>query len=222
MIKANTKRQFATRVVDRFPLIKPSALSLAMRRPLYGVGINDADYVAQPTVDGKMLRCPIYNAWKGMLERCYCPKFQAKRPTYVGCSVAKDWLLFSNFQRWALTQDWLNKQLDKDIIFASNKRYSPDTCLFVTIQVNSLLIDCYAARGDHPVGVHYRKDRGKFQAKLRINGKTKHIGLYPTPDLASDAYRKAKKAYIERVANEQTCNITRDGLLRHAALLTRD
>lgn len=59
---------------------------------VYGVGINDADYVigAMVMVDGKHLhawRCPAYAAWSSMLERAYDPKFHAKQPTYVDVTV---------------------------------------------------------------------------------------------------------------------------------------
>ena len=98
---------------------------------VFGVGINDADYVVQKFetigyVDGKQERklvwaCPYYRAWKNMLARCYYHKVQGNRPTYSGCIVSEEWLRFSNFRRWMANQDFEGKQLDKDLLFEGNK-----------------------------------------------------------------------------------------------------
>ena len=109
------------------------------KRLVYGVGINDADYVVQKWetigyVNGKQKQkliwiCPYYSAWKSMLKRCYSSKYQDKRPTYKGCSVSDEWLTFSVFKVWMEKQDWEGKQLDKDLLFEGNKIYSADTCV---------------------------------------------------------------------------------------------
>lgn len=43
----------------------------------------------------------------------------------------------------------------------------------------------------YPTGVYYNKQKKKFQAQIRINGKTKSLGRYLTIDEASSAYQKA-------------------------------
>lgn len=215
----NQVPQYATRVVDRFPLFKPNRHSVVRRKPVFGVGINDSSYITNPMADGKRLNCPIYVAWKSMIERCYYTQYQTKRPTYIGCTVDPEWLLFSNFHKWMVEQDWVGKALDKDILGISSKHYSPENCLFVTLEVNNLLCcDRGARRGDGPVGV--RKRGRKFRAQFSFNGTNKALGIFDTPEGASKAYRAAKKANIERVAREQTCTRTRDGLLKHAAMLS--
>ena len=115
-----------------------SKKSLSFRKPVFGVGTNDADYIIDRRIDGKRVACPIYRAWKNMLKRCHSDKYQKDRPTYIGCSVCKEWLTFSNFRRWMLTQDWQGKQIDKDIKFKGNKIYSPETCMFVTNKENTI------------------------------------------------------------------------------------
>ena len=70
-----------------------------------GVGINDADYEVQKytVVSGKRKRiwiCPYYITWTHMLQRCYSEKSQLKHPTYKGCTVCDEWLIFSNFKTW--------------------------------------------------------------------------------------------------------------------------
>lgn len=73
-----------------------------------------------------------YKTWINMLNRCYDPMYQARCPTYVGCSVCAEWHNFQNFAEWMSTQDHEGKQLDKDIKVEGNKVYSPDTCTFAT------------------------------------------------------------------------------------------
>lgn len=171
---------------------------------VYGVGVNDADYSI-----GGSTRCPYYARWKHMLARCYCPKFQECNPAYKGCSVCDEWLLFSNFKKWMMAQDWQGKHLDKDLIKEGNKIYYPGACTFVDPHINTLLGDCKSARGDHPVGVSFRKDLGMYQAHCS-NGKTGkdsariNIGTYDTEDEARKAYLTVKSHIIFSAAREQS------------------
>lgn len=41
---------------------------------------------------------------------------------------------------------------------------------------------------DTPLGVSYNKSKKKFVASAKVNGKIKHIGTYPTAELAHEAY----------------------------------
>lgn len=43
-------------------------------------------------------------------------------------------------------------------------------------------------------GVSVHKTSGKFVAQAQINGKRKHLGLYATAELASEAYQASAKA----------------------------
>ena len=184
--------------------IQNNKKSIAKQKTIYGVGINDADYYTQFTVEGKKMKCPYYSVWKRMLERCYSAKSQKNKPTYIGCSVDEKWLTFSNFSQWMKTQDWKNKHLDKDILIKGNKVYSSAGCLFVTKAINSLLITSKASRGDSPIGVNYHKLAGKYEAKLSINGKKKYLGLFDSKEAAHEAYKIAKYENIKQVAIQQT------------------
>ena len=178
--------------------------STSNRRPVHGVGINDAGYITKSTINGKRVICPFYRKWQGMIARCYSENTQRRQPTYIGCLVCKEWLTFSNFKAWMIKQDWKGKQLDKDIIQTGNKTYSPDLCLFVSSQVNSLLLDRKEFRGDYPKGVTLCKSNGKFLSQCSVNGKAKLIGTFDTPSAANAAYIKFKSKMILSVANEQT------------------
>jgi hypothetical protein len=48
----------------------------------------------------------------------------------------------------------------------------------------------------HAVGVTFRKDRGKYQARVTVNGCRKSLGFYDTAEEASTVYQiEAKKVY---------------------------
>ena len=185
---------------------------------VFGVGINDSDYQVQPTINGKRTKCRFYQTWVNMLQRCYCPKAKAKHPTYVGCSVAQEWLTFSNFKAWMESQDWEGNQLDKDILSPGNKIYGPENCAFVTREINTMLNDRAACRGQSPVGVCFNKETGKFKAQIRKHGRLHHIGYFADTGAASAAYRLEKAKYINEVAITQSGKI-KAGLLMHAALI---
>ena len=168
-----------------------------------GVGINDADYAVIHSINGKQVRCLFYRAWKSMLERCYSAKFQAKNPTYIGCSVCEEWLTFSNFKKWMEAQPFEGKQLDKDILISGNKVYSPEACVFISRQVNTLLCDSGASRGELKQGVCFVSDMGKFQARVSIHGRRKHLGCRNTGSEAYALYVAAKADHIREVADTQ-------------------
>ena len=80
----------------------------------------------------------LYYVWHAMMQRCYDPKYQAKQPTYIGCSVCDEWHNFQNFAEWAEPRYKEGLALDKDIKVSGNKIYSPDTCTFVTQTENNI------------------------------------------------------------------------------------
>jgi len=170
------------------------------RSLVFGVGVND--WVGNVKVGGKPIK--EYQLWQNMLERCFDEKYKQKYPTYEGVTCSKDWLSMTKFiedvsqMKGFGLSGWA---LDKDILQKGNKLYSKDTCCFVPQEVNLLLTKCDNSRGDWPVGVDFHKVSGKFRAGLRINGKTKHLGLFNTPEQAFQVYKLAKEAYIKVVAN---------------------
>tara|TARA_R110000824_G_scaffold297393_1_gene485595 strand:+ start:704 stop:1270 length:567 start_codon:yes stop_codon:yes gene_type:complete len=161
---------------------------------VFGVGINDADYKTHPTIDGKQVVCPFYRRWCDMLRRGYSEKFQERCPTYKGCSVAEEWLTFSNFRKWMVEQDWKGNDLDKDLLVEGNKTYSPETCVFICGELNKLLTDSAASRGELPIGVTENKD--KYEARVKKNGIKVYLGTFKTPEEAHAAWKKAKAQIV--------------------------
>ena len=167
---------------------------------LCGVGINDADYVVYPTINGKRVMCPFYATWKHMIGRCYDKEFQERHRTYIGCYVVDEWHTFSNFKAWMQTQDWKGKDLDKDLKVLGNKVYGPDTCMFIPSLINSFIN--VPTVGKYKVGVSYDpyKVRNKYRVKIRKYGKHYHVGYFNTEDEAHEAYNEKRKEYMLEVA----------------------
>lgn len=186
------------------------------KKLVYGAGINDADYAVKKQetigyVNGKRKQkliwaCPYYQAWKDMLRRCYYTKAQERNPTYIGCTVAKEWHTFSNFKSWMEKQDWEGRQLDKDLLFEGNKIYSAETCVFVMQMVNKFTTDSGASRGEWLVGVDWNKQSEKFRAHCRnpFTNKKEYLGLFTNELQAHQAWRKRKLELAHELAAIQT------------------
>ena len=195
---------------------KLDAQKLGKPKLVFGVGVNDADYVVKKWetieyVNGKQKKklvweCPYYRVWKDMLKRCYSTKYRERNPTYEGCSVSEEWLTFSNFRRWMEKQDFECMQLDKDLLFECNKVYSEETCVFVSSMVNSFTTDCGASRGEWPIGVHWNKGTSKFESRCRnpFTKRQEYLGLFLNELEAHQAWLERKLELAHLLAAEQT------------------
>ena len=162
-----------------------------------GVGINDRSVAA--TLNGKPKK--EYTLWHSMLKRCYFEPYLEKRPTYVGCSVSDTFLYYHLFRAWCQTQVGFGKeeyQLDKDLLIKGNKLYSEDTCVFIPPALNSLLLKRNNDRGILPIGVS--QNGNNFRAKCSVCGGNKYLGTFSSIDLAFQAYKTFKEAYIKEQA----------------------
>lgn len=184
-------------------------------RLVCGVGINDANYVVRKETiilengERKRLKtwiCPYYRTWINMLKRCYSAKEQQRCPTYYGCSVSEDWLVFTNFKNWMELQNYQGKHLDKDILVRGNKVYSKDTCVFVDSKVNTFLLDCGATRGEYLIGACLHKPSGKFVSHCcnPFTKKMEYLGLFISEQGAHEAWLKRKLELAHMLASEQT------------------
>ena len=171
---------------------------------VHGIGITGD---SQVRVDGKHTK--EYRLWNNMLKRCYSVGCQKVRPTYIDCSVSENFRYLQYFKEWCNNQIGFNSvdekgkpfALDKDILVKGNRVYNEDVCVFVPSEINSVLTKRGNKRGDCVVGVW--KYKGKFVAKV-FTGKRfqDQLGIFKTEKDAFQAYKTAKEAHIEEIANK--------------------
>lgn len=185
-------------------------MTTTLKPTVYGVGINDADYVVQKFEKRKMVWiCPYYYKWKKMLERCYAAKWKQAHPQYNDVTTAKEWHLFSTFKKWMIEQNQpLSYQLDKDILVPGNTVYGPDTCILVPRKINNLFVNLTRnkRKGQYSVGVdgaHSNRNlKKKYRAKISYDNVATHIGYYLTEQEAHLAWVNAKSIQFQEVASE--------------------
>ena len=167
-----------------------------------GVGYNDGTYPAVKTKEHAL--------WRSMLSRCYIERNLLLKPAYRGCSVS------DNFKDYTYFYEWCNKQkgfktydengrmfaLDKDLLHRGNKVYSEDTCVFIPMEINNLIVKSDSLRGEYPIGVVYDKERNKYQTKMWVDNKPKFLGRYDTVEAAFSKYKESKEQHIKVVAEK--------------------
>lgn len=183
---------------------------------VYKVGMTGNKYPAKS--NGRNTK--EYDTWTNMLQRCFNNKLKKKQPTYGIVDCCDEWLYFENFYEWIHSQPnfdkwYKNKRwaIDKDILIKGSKVYSPETCCLVPQNVNCLFLKREAERGDYPIGVRYRENKG-FIAKCHnpFTGENEEIGSYSTPEKAFYAYKAYKEDIIKQVAEVEykAGNITKE------------
>ena len=171
-----------------------------------GVGILGTKYPSK--VNGRNIK--EYVLWKSMLIRCYSDNFKKERPTYIGCEVSDKFKSYEYFYEWCHSQIGFDNdgngnpfQLDKDLLVKGNKVYSENVCVFIPSEINLLLINNTASRGEHLIGVSWSKTNKAFKARVRKNkGKSECLGLFTTEIEAFNAYKIAKESFIKEQANK--------------------
>ena len=93
--------------------------------------------------------------------------------------------------------------LDKDILVKGNKIYSPETCVFVSNDINLLFVRNYNSRGNYPIGVSFDKSKNKYSSQCSMKGKhDRKLGTFNNPIDAFYTYKSFKEAYIKEVAED--------------------
>ena len=161
---------------------------------IYGVGVRDVPHIKK---DSNVYR--IYQIWVKILQRCYSETSFEKRPTYIGCSVCEEWLLFSNFLDWYLKHYVKGWQIDKDILVRGNKVYSPETCCFVPHEVNSNLAPNKYKMTKH---LGLEEGSGKWFARVGTTKGNLYSKAQTTYEEAFEEYKKMKKQVLVDIANK--------------------
>jgi len=153
-------------------------------------------------------KSPYRQKWQSFMQRTMNMSGYTKGNIKDPALVSKEWLEFTNFERWMKEQVWEGLHLDKDILSIGVKMYSESTCCFVPGYINTLLTDRKNYRGDLPLGVT-RKSKDKTMINDHKNayvarvcsftgGKRKYLGVFETPMEAHRAWQKAKALEIEK------------------------
>ena len=173
---------------------------------VYGVGILGTKYPSK--ING--VQTKEYNLWQHMLKRCYSDTLKKRYPTYEGCEVSDNFKSYEYFYEWCHSQIGFGNdgngnpfQLDKDLLVKGNKVYSENVCVFIPSEINLLLINNTASRGEHLIGVNWSNTNKAFKAQVNKNkGKPEHLGCFKTEIEAFNAYKKAKEAFVKEVAEK--------------------
>ena len=175
-----------------------------MAKLIYGVGINDSAEVLSPSIGGVQTKCKIYVTWYDMLRRCYSNSYQEKYPKYRGCTVDPSWFKFSAFKKWAIeTRKADNLQLDKDLLVTGNKIYSPNTCCWISQELNKFLTFNQSGKSNNlPAGVTYKGNKLQATCNNPFTKKLEHLGYYTSVKEAHLAWLSRKseiaKLYAEK------------------------
>lgn len=182
------------------------------RKLVCGAGINDADYVV---CRNGVIICHYYRVWSGIIRRAYSEKFKKRNATYAECSVCDDWMRFSKFRDWMKDQDWVGKEIDKDLISDGNKEYRQDMCVFVSKQINSFITENKTTK-NKLTGSHFHKKSGKYQASCKnpFTKKLVHIGLFDSEIEAHLACKKKKREFAESLASLESNKVVSAALIR--------
>lgn len=167
---------------------------------VYGVGITGLE----ETRDSNGEKVKSYVCWTSMLQRCYSYKFQSKYESYKDCVVCDEWLYYSNFKKWYSKNyyeiEGQKMNLDKDILVKGNKVYSPETCVFVSQDINKLFIKSNKSRGILPIGVIYDNKKSEYYSLYSdLNGKQIKSKYYKYKEDAFLDYKHNKENTIKEM-----------------------
>ena len=149
-----------------------------------------------------------YETWQHMIRRCYDERCRSyARYGGRGVTVCDEWLNFQNFAEWFYRNYVEGFKLDKDLTIIGSKQYNPDSCSFVPVSVNNLLISSNACRGSYPVGVSYSRHNKSYLAECwNGDGSKVYLGHHKSPESAFQTYKKFKENVIKQVAEKHYIN----------------
>jgi hypothetical protein len=136
-----------------------------------------------------------HDVWKDMMRRCYG---DINKPTYKEVFVCEEWHNYQNFAQWYDENyrefKYCRTELDKDFI-GNGKLYSPDNCVFLPQQLNGFLTNKQTTNTTGYIGVSFHRRDKVYEANINLFPKRgkKYLGRFHDPEIASRAYKKARK-----------------------------
>lgn len=163
--------------------------------------INDRKY--RSNVNGRPTR--EYALWSGIINRCYR---DIRAVYYCGSEMSTNFKNYSYFYEWCQEQIGFNRKhnngmswpLDKDLVLLGNKEYHEDLCVFVPIEVNTVLNTRGGANSRTPTGVCLT--RGKYKVSCRTDSGRVSLGYYSKRDEAYKVYKNFKEDYLRYLADK--------------------
>lgn len=164
---------------------------------------EDGTFTTTYREGGKSYSTKEYTIWQNMYNRVNHPARHIADPKYADCKLGFEG--YELFVGWARAQKGFNQEgwvLDKDIVCHLKgkdvKIYSPDTCVFIPIVINSFL--AFSQRKNNITGYAgvswqntYTKSGGKFIVSCaELNGKNKTLGRTNTAEEGYQLYRTHK------------------------------
>jgi len=145
--------------------------------------------IGKHKVSIKCERTMKYIAWSEMLQRCYSSDYHQEYPAYKDVTVCDEWLNFQVFGDW-YDEQYKKKwwQLNKDLLGRGKKIYSPDTCVFIPIELN-LLLSQDTENKDHRLGIRRVRSGYRSRSYCSISGRYLDLGTYDTIEEADLVYR---------------------------------
>lgn len=181
-------------------------------RVMYGKAIDDR------WMAGEEDQNAVFNVWASMIRRCIAPEYMARNPSYSDVKIAAEWLRFSGFYWWAIDQDRKGKRLDKDLLSpGSLRKYSPDTCVFLSQQLNSFLVDGGALGLPSGVIITPRKTFKPMVHTSPLTKRKESVSEFDCPQLAHAEWKAQKhKIALEYASIESNQRVKSALELRYA------
>jgi hypothetical protein len=135
----------------------------------------------------------LYRTWADMKARCKGTASERLNRKYAHVSYCSDWEGFIPFRDWAMANGYTDT-LTIDRI-DNEKGYCPENCRWATQQQQ-----VQNRRKTKPHGVSASEYKGvtkscskksPWKSRIRLNGKWKYLGIFPTQILAAKAYDAA-------------------------------
>lgn len=187
--------EFKARIKTTYSNAKTGSVRNPYRKSVFGIG-----YLGVGEYSASKKNAKVYNCWIHMLERCYTKQYHKLCPTYRGCSVCEEWHNFQNFAKWYNDNyyevDGYESHLDKDILVKGNKIYSPDTCVFVPENINSIFSSHRNYTGNL-LGIK-KTEANTYQTWIN----RKKLKTYKTLEEAFENYKNYKEKLIKKAADE--------------------
>ena len=135
-----------------------------------------------------MINTRLYSIWRGMKKRTTNIHNQAY-PRYGGrgITICDEWKNdFMSFYNWAILNGY-SEELSIDRI-DNDGNYEPSNCRWATRTIQSRNQRIHKNNTSGYKGVYYLKANKKFKAQIRVNNKSIHLGVFPTPVEGAIAY----------------------------------